>query len=102
MILGVSIYAVTGDLEWIIFPLVLRSFGILATIVGLASVPFFAREDGKQNAMTPLNNGYFIVSALSVAGLAITTKVMLGDERWRFFICGNIGIATGIAFACIT
>ncbi len=102
MILGVSIYAVTGDLEWIIFPLVLRSFGILATIVGLASVPFFAREDGKQNAMTPLNNGYFVVSALSVIGLAITTKVMLGDEWWRFFICGCIGIATGIAFVYIT
>jgi K(+)-stimulated pyrophosphate-energized sodium pump len=102
MILGVSIYAVTGDLEWIIFPLVLRSFGIFATIVGLASVPFFAREDGKQNAMTPLNNGYFIVSALSVVGLAITTKVMLGDEWWRFFICGCIGIATGIAFVYIT
>ena len=102
MILGVSIFAVTGDLEWIIFPLVLRSFGILATIVGLASVPFFAREDGKQNAMTPLNNGYFIVSALSVVGLAITTKVMLGDEWWRFFFCGVIGIATGIAFVYIT
>ena len=102
MILGVSIYAVTGDLEWIMFPLVLRSFGILATIVGLSSVPFFAREDGKQNAMTPLNNGYFIVSALSVIGLAITTKVMLGDEWWRFFLCGSIGIATGIAFVYIT
>jgi len=102
MILGVSIYAVTGDLEWILFPLVLRSFGILATIVGLTSVPFFAREDGKQNAMTPLNNGYFIVSALSVVGLFITTRVMLGDEWWRFFLCGIIGIATGIAFVYIT
>ena len=102
MILGVSIYAVTGDLEWIVFPLVLRSFGILATIVGLASVPFFAREDGKQNAMTPLNNGYFIVSALSVIGLFVTTNVMLGDEWWRFFLCGVIGIATGIAFVYIT
>ena len=35
MILGVAIYAVTGDIEWIMFPLVLRSFGIIATIVGL-------------------------------------------------------------------
>ena len=102
MILGVSIYAVTGDLEWILFPLVLRSFGILATIVGLTSVPFFARDDGKQNAMTPLNNGYFIVSALSVVGLAITTNVMLGDEWWRFFLCGCIGIATSIVFVYIT
>ncbi len=101
MILGVSIYAVTGDLEWILFPLVLRSFGIIATIVGLASVPVFAK-DGMRNAMTPLNNGYFIVSALSVVGLAITTNVMLGDEWWRFFICGCIGILTSVAFVYIT
>jgi K(+)-stimulated pyrophosphate-energized sodium pump len=101
MILGVSIYAVTGDLEWIIFPLVLRSFGIIATIIGLASVPFFAK-DGMRNAMTPLNNGYFIVSGLSIVGLAITTNVMLGDEWWRFFICGCIGIATSVAFVYIT
>jgi len=102
MILGVAIYAITGDLEWVMFPLVLRSFGILATIIGLASVPLFARDDSSQNPMTPLNNGYYIVSALSVAGLFITTYVMLGDEWWRFFICGLIGVGTGIAFVYIT
>jgi K(+)-stimulated pyrophosphate-energized sodium pump len=102
MILGVAIYTVTGDVEWVIFPLVLRSFGILATIIGLASVPFFAREDGKQDPMTPLNFGYYIVSVLSVGGLAIATKVMLGDEWYWFFFCGLVGIATGIAFVYIT
>src|SRR3990172_5872310 len=75
MILGVAIYAVTGDLEWVVFPLVLRSFGILATIVGLTSVPLFVKEDAKQDPMTPLNFGYYIVCALSVVGLAITTNV---------------------------
>ena len=69
MILGVAIYTVTGDIEWIMFPLVLRSFGVFATIVGLTSVPFFTKEDGKQDPMTPLNYGYYIVSILSVVGL---------------------------------
>jgi len=102
MILGVAIYTVTQDIEWIIFPLVLRSFGILATIVGLTSVPFFARDDSNQNPMTPLNYGYYVVSILSAIGLFITTKVMLGDEWHWFFFCGLIGIATGIAFVYIT
>ena len=102
MILGVAIFSVTGDVEWVIFPLVLRSFGILATMVGLASVPFFARDDGNQDPMTPLNYGYFLVSALSVVGLFITTKVMLGDEWYWFFFCGLVGIGTGIAFVYIT
>ena len=102
MILGVAIYSVTKDLEWIVFPLILRSFGILATIVGLHSVPFFAKDDPNQNPMTPLNNGYFLVSALSVVGLFIATKVMLGPEWYWFFFCGCVGIATGIAFVYIT
>ncbi len=102
MILGVVIYTVTGKIEWIMFPLVLRSFGILATIVGLSSVPFFARDDGRQNPMTPLNYGYYIVSILSVVGLFIATKVMLGDVWYWFFFCGITGIATGIAFVYIT
>jgi K(+)-stimulated pyrophosphate-energized sodium pump len=102
MILGVAIYTVTGDLEWILFPLVLRSFGILATMIGLASVPFFARDDGHQNPMQPLNYGYYIVSVLSVLGLFIATKVMLGSEWYWFFFCGLVGIATGIAFVYIT
>src|SRR2546427_2505708 len=102
MILGVAIYKVTGDLQWVVFPLVLRSFGIFATIAGLTSVPLFAREDGRQDPMTPLNYGYYIVSALSVIGLFIATIVMLGHEWYWFFFCGLIGIGTGIAFVYIT
>src|SRR5437867_3009366 len=45
MILGVAIFAVTRRIEWIMFPLVLRSFGIIASMVGLLSVPAFARPD---------------------------------------------------------
>jgi K(+)-stimulated pyrophosphate-energized sodium pump len=101
MILGVAIFAVTDDIEWIMFPLVLRSFGILATMAGLLSVPFFASREPK-NPMQPLNGGYYVVSLLSVAGLFITTKVMLGDVWYWFFFCGLVGIATGIAFVYIT
>jgi K(+)-stimulated pyrophosphate-energized sodium pump len=102
MILGVAIYTVTQDLEWILFPLVLRSFGVFATIIGLTSVPFFTKTDGNQDPMTPLNFGYYVVSILSVIGLGIATNVLLGDAWYWFFFCGLIGIATGIAFVYIT
>ena len=102
MILGVAIYTVTGDIAWIMFPLVLRSFGVVATIIGLSSVPFFTKEDGNQDPMTPLNYGYYVVSILSVAGLGIATKGLLGDEWPWFFACGIVGILTGICFVYIT
>jgi K(+)-stimulated pyrophosphate-energized sodium pump len=102
MILGVAIYSVTGRIEWIMFPLVLRSFGVFATIIGLTSVPFFTKDDGDQDPMTPLNYGYFIVSALSVGGLFIATKTLLADDWAWFFGCGVVGILTGIVFVYIT
>jgi K(+)-stimulated pyrophosphate-energized sodium pump len=102
MILGVAIYSVTDDLEWVLFPLVLRSFGILATMVGLSAVPYFARRQQSGDPMGPLNYGYYIVSVLSVIGLFICTRVMLGDSWYWFFFCGLVGIGTGIVFVYIT
>ncbi|HEY8490134.1 MAG TPA: sodium-translocating pyrophosphatase, partial [Dehalococcoidia bacterium] len=102
MILGVAIYVATDELAWILFPLVLRSFGIIATIAGLLSVPLFTRADGRQDPMTPLNGGYYVAVALSVVGLFISTYLMMGDVWHWFFFCGLVGIATGIAFVYIT
>ncbi len=100
MILGVVIFAATKRIEWIFFPLVLRSFGIIATIVGLLSVPAFVRP-GK-DAMSALNGGYYVVSALSVVGLFIATYAMMGAAWGGFFLCGCVGILVGICFVYIT
>ena len=102
MILGVAIYAVTGDIAWIMFPLVLRGFGIIAAMAGLIVMPMFAREEDFEHPMRPLDMGYYVVSALSVVGLFITTRMMLGDVWHWFFYCGLVGIATGMAFVYIT
>jgi K(+)-stimulated pyrophosphate-energized sodium pump len=100
MILGVAIFQLTGKPEWILFPLVLRAFGVIATGIGIMSVPFFTKE--KQDPMTPLNYGYYVVTALSVAFLALVTKVMMGSHWHWFFLCGVTGILTSILFVYIT
>ena len=104
MILGVAIFTVTKRVEWIMFPLVLRSFGIIAAMVGLISVPMFARDEAKtmRNPMAALNGGYYIVSILCVAGLFLATKLMLGEQWGSFFACGIVGILCGISFVYIT
>src|SRR5579883_1078376 len=102
MILGVAAYQATNDIKWIFFPLVLRSFGIIATILGLLSVPLFAKEEGEQDPMQPLNGGFYVCSILSVGGLLLSTAVMLGSQWYWFFFCGLVGIATGWAFVYIT
>jgi K(+)-stimulated pyrophosphate-energized sodium pump len=100
MILGVAIYRLTGDPEWILFPLVIRALGLVATSIGVLSVPFFSREN--QDPMTPLNYGYYVITALSVLFMFMTTKLMMGSHWHWFFLAGVVGIATSVVFVYIT
>ncbi len=100
MILGVAIFTATGRVEWILFPLVLRSFGVFATIIGMFTVPYFSRHI--KDPMGALNGGYWVITGLSVLGLAGATYWMLEDVWYWFFFCGIVGILTGIAFVYIT
>ncbi len=114
MILGVAVYAIAAasgwpnPQAWIFFPLVVRAFGLLATIVAI----FFVRGKEDENPMNMLNRGYWVTTLLSVVGLAITTAVMMntnggtgngGLPTWvYFFFAGIVGLATSVAFVYIT
>jgi len=100
MILGVALFTATGRIEWILFPLVLRSFGVFATIAGMLTVPFWSKRT--KDAMGALNGGYWVITLLSIIGLAIATNLMLGDVWYWFFFSGLVGVATGLAFVYIT
>jgi K(+)-stimulated pyrophosphate-energized sodium pump len=96
MILGIIAYLATGNIAWILFPLVVRAFGLIASMVGVMIVR--AKED--ENAMNALNRGYFVAIALSIVGMAITVHFMLGN--WWLFGAGVVGIATSIIIVFIT
>ena len=96
MILGIAAYVATRNIAWILFPLCVRGFGMLASMIGLLCVR--AREN--ENAMNALNRGYFISIALSVVGLAITVHYMLGN--WWLFGAGCIGIIASIVIVFVT
>jgi K(+)-stimulated pyrophosphate-energized sodium pump len=114
MILGVGIFAIAESLgwpnpeAWIFFPLVIRGFGLLATIVAM----FFVRGREDENPMNILNRGYWVTTILSVVALAFTTAVMMettgntgagGTPAWIWmFACGVVGLATSVAFVYIT
>ena len=113
MILGVSVFAIASlagwpnPEAWIFFPLVVRAFGLLSTIVAM----YFIRGSETENPMNILNRGYWVTTILSVVGLGITTSVMMstpgvspnGLATWIwFFGCGIVGLATSVAFVYIT
>jgi K(+)-stimulated pyrophosphate-energized sodium pump len=114
MILGVAAFTIAeaagwpNPEGWIFFPLVVRAFGLLATIVAM----FFIRGSETENPMNILNRGYWVTSLLSVIGLFITTNVMmntggtLGANGWPawlwFFGAGLVGLVTSVVFVYIT
>jgi K(+)-stimulated pyrophosphate-energized sodium pump len=83
----------------ILFPLVARAFGIIASIVGIMSV----RAKEKEDPMKALNRGYFIAAVLAMVGFFIASRWLLGAEFYfNFFLCGIIGVLTSVAFVYIT
>jgi len=113
MILGVGVYAIAlaagwpHPEAWIFFPLVVRAFGLLSTIVAI----FFVRGREDENPMNMLNRGYWVTTILSAAALLLCTNVMMqtvgstpsGVPAWVYFFgAGVVGLATSVAFVYIT
>ena len=96
MILGIFAYLATGNVAWVLFPLCIRGFGMIASIIGLLVV----RAKENENAMNALNRGYYVAIALSVVGLALTVYYML--DNWWLFGAGLVGIAASIIIVFIT
>lgn len=97
MIMGSAIYAYTGDPLWVFFPLVVCAFGLLASLVGIATVRL---RDENEEPMKALNRGYFITAIIAAVGLYFITDYMLG--AWQYFVCALIGIVLSIAIVYIT
>src|SRR5881409_1561720 len=100
MILGVAIYAVTHNVAWILFPLVVRGFGLIASVIGI----FTVRGNERRDPMGSLNSGYYITIVLSIVGMYFVTNQMLNEKGGAlyFFGAGVVGILTSLAFVYIT
>ena len=102
MILGVGLIPFFGW-KGVVFPLVARALGILASIFGILIVQCEEHED----PMDALNIGYYLTSFLSALGFAGAAWWMLRSEAapnaWIYYTtCGFIGILTAQAFVYIT
>ncbi|HEY3172085.1 MAG TPA: sodium-translocating pyrophosphatase [Thermoanaerobaculia bacterium] len=112
MILGATLAAASeragmgfaaGIVGVMLFPLVARAFGLLASIVGI----FFVHTREDRDPMQALNRGYYVAATLAIAGFFLATRWLLfnpsaPDAWWKFFLCGIIGVLTSVAFVYIT
>jgi len=102
MILGVALYPYFG-LKGVLFPLVVRAFGVLASMAGIWVV--HTEEDG--DPMQALNKGYYLTTLLAAIGFGIGCWWLLrsndAPHAWlNFWACGLIGLLTAMLFVFIT
>ncbi len=114
MILGATLAATAekanmafsaGIIGVMMFPLVARAFGIVASIVGIISVKMDKEE--KMDPMQALNRGYYLAVILAMAAFGGASRWLLyspaaPDAWWHFFLCGILGVLTSVAFVYIT
>lgn len=100
MILGIALFPVFG-VNGILFPLVARAFGIIASIVGVLVV----RTGEDEDPMASLNRGYLVTTILAVIFLYPVIKAMLsgpGVNFLYFYGAALIGLALSFLFVLVT
>jgi K(+)-stimulated pyrophosphate-energized sodium pump len=103
MILGTALYvAITPhDIVWIIFPLVVRAFGLIGSMIGILSI----RIRGNENPMNALNRGYYTSVAISTICMILTVWAMLSGSPggWGWLAgSGLVGILASIVIVFVT
>src|SRR5258705_7711688 len=75
MILGIALFPVFG-MGGILFPLLARAFGLIATIVGVFTVK--CGED--EEPMNGLNRGYLVTTVIAMIGFALAVYLLLRPD----------------------
>lgn len=106
MVLGVVLFSYFG-IAGVIFPLVARAFGLLASIVGV----FVVRAREEESPMGALNRGYLVATALAAVLFGFASWAMLqptaptssGGLTWIYYwACGLTGMGTALVYVWVT
>jgi len=99
LILGVVLYSITGELSWIVFPLLVRGIGVFSSIIGTYLVK--GKKDAQTNdALKAINKGFYTSAAISIVAFGIVSYYYLND--WRSFMSVVMGIILAIVLDEIT
>ena len=96
LILGLVIMALPGrafELQWILFPLLVRAVGVVSSIIGTFAVGFW-KTDG--DAFKAMDRSYDLSSIISIISFFIIAYFYVGDLR--VFACTTAGVFLAIGF----
>jgi K(+)-stimulated pyrophosphate-energized sodium pump len=104
MLLGITLVIATGNLYWLIYPLIIRGIGVLSSILGTFTVPIwqkfpisFLRAHDAEEAMFRS----YEVSSVNTIIFAFLVAILYAHD-WRLAVLTTIGVGLAIAFNPLT
>ncbi|TAK10972.1 MAG: sodium-translocating pyrophosphatase [Anaerolineae bacterium] len=104
LILGVALFHITGHIEWLIYPLIVRGIGVLSSIIGTYFVKA-GKEGTSEKAMSAIFSGFLTSAAISVVLFFIAAyfylNVFAGNDPmpggwWRTPLAVGVGVLLAI------
>ena len=98
--------ATMAVLAMVVFPLLIRAVGVLASIFGIYAVR--GTDDMSMNPMKPINVGFFVSAGIATVGffgvsyLVFTKVPIAGFEWWRFAAANLTGIILALVIDKLT
>jgi K(+)-stimulated pyrophosphate-energized sodium pump len=81
LILGLALLRITGNVYWIIFPLLVRAIGVISSIIGTFSVPIWERTVAKGDAWHSMEIAYEVSSVITISLSFLLSLIYIGD--WK-------------------
>jgi K(+)-stimulated pyrophosphate-energized sodium pump len=104
LILGLALVGITGDLKWIVFPLIIRAIGVISSIMGTFAVPMWEKFPIKflraHDAEEAMFRSYEVSSVNTVLWSFVVAYLYAND--WRLAALTTIGVGLAVAFNPLT
>jgi K(+)-stimulated pyrophosphate-energized sodium pump len=104
LILGLALVALTGDLKWIIYPLIIRGVGVISSIIGTFTVPIWEKFPIKflraHDAEESMFRSYEVSSVFTIL-ISIIVANLYADD-WRLAALTAVGVGLAVAFNPLT
>jgi K(+)-stimulated pyrophosphate-energized sodium pump len=104
LILGISITTLTGELKWIVYPLIIRGLGVISSIMGTFTVPiwenipikFLRAHDAEESMFRS-----YEVSSVNTILFSFLVAILYAHD-WKLAMLTTIGVGLAVAFNPLT
>jgi K(+)-stimulated pyrophosphate-energized sodium pump len=98
LILSLSLVAITGQVKWLIFPLLVRGIGVFSSMIGTYLVK--GKKGGPNDAMKAINKGFYSSASICLAAFALLAGFYM--HEWRAFLSVAVGLGLAVAIDELT